>query len=134
MQPELFVIAPFDSQFQPVREAVHQAALEAGFSVGPSNPYSSGSLRTSFILERIRMADVIVADISGQNVDVMYEIGFADAFHKPTILLLNPNVSKTGIPNDLFGFVYIFYDLEDLGKLKTEVQAWMERMALRRSA
>jgi len=134
MQPELFVIAPFDSEFQPVREAVHQVALEAGFSVAPPNPYSSGSLRASFILERILKADVIVADLSGQNSDVMYELGYAHSYRKPTILLYNRNSDDYKLPNDLAGILYIFYDLENLSELTEEVRFRIQPMALRWSA
>jgi nucleoside 2-deoxyribosyltransferase len=39
------------------------------------------------IQERIIAADVVVADVSESRQDVMYELGFAHAREKPTILV-----------------------------------------------
>ena len=39
------------------------------------------------IQERITTADVVVADVSASRQDVMYELGFAHAREKPTILV-----------------------------------------------
>ena len=69
---------------------------------------------TSLILDRIRQADLIVAEVSRQDSDVMYELGFAHAFRKPTILLIDFNSGESKLPADLAGFEYFSYDRADL--------------------
>jgi nucleoside 2-deoxyribosyltransferase len=44
------------------------------------------------VLDGIRRADLIIADVSRHNPNVMFEIGFAQAFRKPTILPVDPKI------------------------------------------
>jgi hypothetical protein len=70
---------------------------------------------TIALLEKIRSqilaADVIVADITGQNPNVFYELGYAHAFKKPVILLTQDPPEK--VPVDVRQFEVISYDLAD---------------------
>lgn len=45
-------------------------------------------------MEEIQAADVIVADITGLNGNVMWELGYAHAYGKPAIIL-NQDVAAT---------------------------------------
>ena len=64
---------------------------------------------TLSILDGIREADLIIADVSHQNPNVLYEMGFAHALRKPTILLFDIK-SGSSLPSDLAGLQYITYD------------------------
>src|SRR5213594_4460914 len=101
--PQVFVIAPFDPEGRRVQESVQRAVEEAGFRVvqygGAIRP---GAELTSNILDSIRQADLIIADVSHQNPNVLYEVGFAHALRKPTILLFNIK-SDYNLPSDLAG-------------------------------
>jgi nucleoside 2-deoxyribosyltransferase len=89
---------------------------------------------TSTILRSIRESDLIIADVSRQNPNVFYEIGFAHALRKPTILLANLN-SERRLPSDLSGLDYIVYDLADLQRLSDRVQSAATRsLGMQRSA
>lgn len=74
------------------------------------------------IYQNIRKARLIVAEVSQQNSNVFYELGFAHALGKPVILLAK-DVSKT--PFDISGFNHIVYknitDLEQ--KLTARLKA-----------
>ena len=59
------------------------------------------------ILERIRNADAVIADISGGNPNVQYEVGVAHANHIPTILIMRAGEK---IPFDLTGVNIILYE------------------------
>jgi len=132
--PEVFVIAPFDRELQPVLEVVHRAAREAGFTVARLDQLPPGALFTSSILDRIRQADLIVADVSGQNPNVMYELGFAHALRKPTILLASTKSDDSKLPADLAGFRYLPYDPANLRVLTERVRSEIKEVALPRSA
>jgi len=132
--PEVFVIAPFDRELQPVLEAVGRAAIEAGFTVASLDQMPPGALFTSSILDRIRQADLIIADVSRQNSNVMYELGFAHALRKPTILLLNIKSDDSAIPADLAGLKFFLYDPANLRQLADRVRSEVKAVTLQRSA
>ena len=59
------------------------------------------------IQEKIRTSDAVVADTTGQNPNVFYEVGYSHAAQKPTIL-----ISRRGskMPFDLQSHNHIFYE------------------------
>jgi nucleoside 2-deoxyribosyltransferase len=60
------------------------------------------------IVRSIKESDVIIADITPVNANVFYELGYAHAMNKPTILLANRKIEK--LPFDVSGYRVIFYD------------------------
>ncbi len=65
------------------------------------------------ILEKIqtyiRSADVIIADCSGRNPNVFYELGMAHAYEKRVILITSDEISE--VPSDIKHFEFIKYTL-----------------------
>ena len=105
--PHVFVVAPLDPEGQQVQEALRYALEENGFAVVRySDAIHPGAIRAASVLDGIREADLIVVDVSGLNPNVLYELGFAHALRKRTILLVSIK-SGTGLPSDLAGFQYI---------------------------
>lgn len=68
------------------------------------------SLILDKIIDYIKDADVIIADCSGQNPNVFYELGIAQAFDKEVILITKDAIED--IPTDLKGFEVIQYELD----------------------
>ncbi len=109
MQPYIFVSYPFSDEqlFDRVAQIVRQTVklkCENG-KVGANR-----ELR-SHILELIGHSELLIADLSSLNVNVIYEIGYAAGINKPTLLL-----SRAGnkVPSDLQGHKWIQY--EDLNE------------------
>lgn len=67
------------------------------------------------ILDKIRQqiaeAKVIVADITGRNPNVFYELGLAHALEKPVVLITQDKAED--IPTDIRHLEFIRYDLGD---------------------
>ena len=132
--PHVFVVAPFDPEGRRVQDIVRRAIEEVGFSVVQnSEAVNPGAELTSSILDAIRDADFIVADVSRQNPNVLYEVGYAHALRKPTILLVSLK-SDSGLPSDLAGLQYITYDPANLGRLADLVKVETQALILPRSA
>ena len=132
--PEVFVIAPLDAEGQRVQDTVRRAVEEAGLKVGHyRDAIHPGAEMTASILDGIRRADLIIADVSRQNPNVFYEVGFAHALRKPTILLFNMK-SDYNLPSDLAGLQYIVYDLANLRGLADRVKSESRALAMQWSA
>ena len=133
MKPQVFVLAPFTAESQPARETVQKSAAEAGYEVVTVDSTLSSVPLTNRVLDGIRRADLIVADLSGQNPSVMYELGFAHALRKPTILMINAKTDST-FPPALAGFFYIVYDTDNLDRLERDIRSEIRNRKMERSA
>ena len=58
------------------------------------------------IYNQIAKADIVIADMTGRNANVFYEVGYAHALGKRTILLTQ---NSNDIPFDLKHFPHIIY-------------------------
>ena len=122
-KPFCFVLMPFSSDFDDVYRIGIKEACEAA---GAYSERVDEQIFDESILERvynqIAKADLIVADMTGRNPNVFYEVGYAHALGTRTILLTK---NADDIPFDLRHFPHIVYgnsiaSLRD--DLKTRVQ------------
>ncbi len=77
----------------------------------------------------IQRADVIVADCTGRNPNVFYELGIAHALDKPVVLITQDQVEEA--PTDVRSFEFITYGLGDhiafLGKLDRALARYLRK-------
>jgi hypothetical protein len=73
------------------------------------------SILTVPLLEKIQRyienADAVIADCSGRNANVFYELGMAHVLGKPVILITSEPIDKA--PTDIKSFEFIRYSLDD---------------------
>ena len=86
----------------------------------------------SAISDAIHAADLLVVDLSTENPNIIYELGFAHALRKPTIILASR--ASSSIPSDLAGFSYLLYDPADLSGLVRELRGWIPSLTTRRAS
>jgi hypothetical protein len=115
------VITPLDPQGQIVRETVVDALEEIGVGTFRLDNLSPGARWADAISRAIQAADLIFVDITHHNPNILYELGYAHALRKRTIILVNAQ-SGTLLPSDLQGFFYIPYDSGDLVRLREDVR------------
>jgi nucleoside 2-deoxyribosyltransferase len=60
------------------------------------------------IASKIKAASLVIADLTGRNPNVFYELGLAHAWHKPVILLAK---RSEDVPSDLRAQRYYQYDI-----------------------
>jgi predicted RNA-binding protein (virulence factor B family) len=95
------------------REVVSSAIEEAGMvPIRADGLYSAQQQLIERIWKSIQEAEIIVADITGRDPDVMYELGLAHVIWKPIILLATEN---SAIPNDLIQYPPIRYATTGIG-------------------
>jgi hypothetical protein len=117
-KPFVFVLMPFDPAFNDIYKFGIKGAAE---EVGAYAERLDEQLYTEGMLERIfnqiSKADVIVADMTGQNPNVFYEVGYAHALGKITILLTQDTMD---IPFDFKHRPHIVYG-KSIEKLKSDL-------------
>lgn len=115
------VLTPFDAAGQRVHDTVSRALSELGIVVFRLDAVDTGAIWANAITDAIRSADFLVADLSHQNPNVIYEIGFAHALRKPTFILMSSD-SKASLPSDLAGYQYIVYDADNMRSLSDDLR------------
>lgn len=73
----------------------------------------------------IGRADIVIADLTEKNENVMYELGYAHALKKPVLPLIQEGAVR--VPADLGGYFFIVYDPSDPEKLRHYVQKWVDQ-------
>jgi nucleoside 2-deoxyribosyltransferase len=102
-----FVLMPFANAFEDVyRIGIKEPAEALGIRAERVDEqiYVEGILER--IYRQIEAADIVIADMSGQNANVFYEVGYAHAKQKLCILLTN---NADDIPFDLKHRRHIVY-------------------------
>lgn len=116
----VFVLMPFRREYQGIYNIIRRAGESAGLRVFRADEMVAPGRITDQILDAIRHAGLIVADVSDTNPNVLYEIGLAHSLNKPTILISRQG---TNLPFDLSGSRVIFYedDLDGAERLREQL-------------
>jgi hypothetical protein len=113
-----FVLMPFSAEFDDVYQiAIKEASEATGFTAQRLDEQIFVEGMLDRIYAQIEAADVIIADMSGKNPNVFYEVGYAHAKGKTCILLTN---TADDIPFDLKHRRHIVYG-KSLSKLRDEL-------------
>ena len=110
----MFVLTPFHDDLKDEFETVYKVGRILGFQVLRGDEKSEPGDIFRKILELIASSRIVVANISGRNPNVFYELGIAHALGKQVILLAH---SDSQVPFDVQSKPIVFYrDNEDLAK------------------
>lgn len=118
-RPRAFVVMQFSEPYNTLYDEVIQpVAKRLNFEVYRADDVFRPGIILQDIVRGLIEADVIIAEITPVNANVFYELGYAHALDKPTILLASRN---TQLPFDISGYRCIFYDDTIGGKHRVEV-------------
>lgn len=92
-----FVIMPFSREFERIFVELVQPALPAYDVIRADSHLNQHNILRS-IAEGISQASLVIADVTGTNANVMYELGAAHALGKPTVMIAQ---SIDALPFDL---------------------------------
>ncbi len=103
-----FTIMPFGGWFVDFYDSFFVAAIEAaGLQPRRTDDLYRPSAIVGDIWSYTRKAKLLLADLSGKNPNVFYELGLAHAIAKPVILVVE---SIEDVPFDLRGLRVLEYD------------------------
>jgi hypothetical protein len=115
-----FVIMPFGGWLDDYYVSIYSLAIDsAGLEAHRADDLFRPSTIVNDIWSYTKKAKVLLADLSGKNPNVFYELGLAHALAKPVILIAE---SMEEIPFDLRALRIIIYDKNapDWGRLLRE--------------
>lgn len=114
VKPKAFVVMQFSSPYNEVYSEVIKAVCEdQEIDVTRIDEEAGPGMIIQDIVRSIREAKVVIADITPVNANVFYEVGYAHALNKPTILLAEKG---TKLPFDISSFRTLFYENSIAGK------------------
>jgi len=119
-----FVIMPFAPDFDEIYNIFIATTLtEAGFEVFRADTILSQRNILEDVVSSIIESDLIIADLTGSNANVYYELGLAHALGK-RVLLLTQSIEE--LPFDLRSYRVISYDTHfaSIKKAKEELNAF----------
>jgi Domain of unknown function (DUF4062) len=120
-----FLSTPF-SGFIEVRQAIAEALRRVGVQPLLVEDLKAEARSVVEVLQdQIQNADFIIADVTGGNPNVLYEVGFAHALKKPVL----PIVQKidSAPPAIVHSYLLFIYDVNDLSRLENAVMSWAAR-------
>jgi hypothetical protein len=108
MDPKLvFVLMPFQRKFEDVWElGIKPSIKKLGLNCKRADDFWNAKEIMDIIRQNIRCARLIVADMTNNNPNVFYELGYAHALGKPVILITQ---ERQKVPFDLRGIFNIEY-------------------------
>ena len=117
--PKAFIVMQYTEEYNELfNEVIKPVCEEHGFEAIRADDLYTQNQVVQDIIYSIRESAVVIADITPDNPNVYYEVGFSHGINKPTILLCD--TTRERLPFDLSGFRTIFYKNKIAGKSKIE--------------
>lgn len=119
IKPFGFVLMPFTEDFDDIyKVGIKESCEKLGFLAERVDEQIYSETILDRIYRQIKIADVVIADMTGRNANVFYEVGYAHALGKSCILLTQ---SADDIPFDLKHHRHIVYE-NSISKLKSMLE------------
>ena len=113
-----FVLMPFEDKYKSVyADIIKPVAAKLGLEAKRADDFFGSSPIINRIWEHINRARIIIADLSGRNANVFYEVGLSHAVGKDVILLTR---DMADVPFDLRHLRCIVYEDNLAGAKKLE--------------
>jgi hypothetical protein len=114
-----FIVMQFSPEYNELyEEVIKPTCAKFGMNVVRADDMYTNTQIIEDITKSIRESSVVIADITADNPNVFYEVGYAHAINKPTILLSDKKRGK--LPFDVSGFRTLFYENSIGGKRAVE--------------
>jgi hypothetical protein len=118
---DTFISIPFGADFNAVSEAIAGVARAKGLKPYRVDQDHLGEPIAQAIARKIRESRLVIADITGNNPNVLHELGQAQSLGKPLIIISRDPQEKA--PFNVRGLRIHKYDLNRLDELQSTLQS-----------
>lgn len=119
---QVFVLTPFNDEYQAQYNAIKSVITDSGFKCTRGDDSNLSSNILTHIIEQIAKSRVVIANISGRNPNVFYELGIAHALGKPVVIV---SESLADIPFDINNSRILAF--QSIDELKRELRIWFTK-------
>lgn len=133
MDKVCFIITPIGKEGTEIRKnadevleyIINPVCDSFGYSVVRADKMTNSGLITKAIIEQIISADLVIADLTGSNPNVFYELAIRHSYRKPAIQIIKGDVN---IPFDVANMRTISYEttLSGADLAKKDIEAMMQ--------
>jgi hypothetical protein len=135
LESECFFLAPIGSEGSNIRHRsdgvlefiVDRAAAELGLTAVRADQLADPGQITLQVIEHVINARAVVADLTGSNPNVFYELAVRHAFRRPVVLIVE---AESKLPFDIAQMRTIFFNHQDLAsadRCRREIVAQLHR-------
>lgn len=118
VKPKAFMVMQFGAEYDAVyNDVVREIGKDYKLQTLRADEVSGPGIIISDIIREITESQLVIADISPVNANVYFEVGYALALGKPTILLARQG---TRLPFDVAAYRVLFYENTIGGKGRLE--------------
>jgi predicted nucleotide-binding protein len=125
------VFVSYSGDDHPAKDFMRLLA-EIGLDVVNYDDLESGTSIRRTIENELSRADVVVADLTGSNPNVFYELGLARGLNIPAIIVIDRK-EDLELPTDVASSQVIFYDSKNLSSFIESVNRAVLRLSSRAS-
>jgi hypothetical protein len=111
-----------------LRHIIKPACESRGFEAIRVDQLNDTNSITQTIIEKLEMADLVIADITGHNPNVFYEIGFRTRTNKPIIYLKEQGENLPFDVNTIRTFDYNLTDLDSVEEVRHRLDQTIKSM------
>jgi hypothetical protein len=102
----VFIIMPFKKEYDDLYDAYETVCKDVGFEAVRTDQVTSLQRITPRILDGIKYSAFVIADVTDKNLNVFYEIGFAEGIGRPVIITAKEG---TELPFDIKDTPIVFW-------------------------
>ncbi|MBT5872916.1 MAG: hypothetical protein HOH43_05805 [Candidatus Latescibacteria bacterium] len=116
--PKIFVVMQFTAPYNELyNDVITPVCNGLGFDVVRADDVTGPGLIIADITRQISESAAVIADITPDNPNVFWEVGYAHALQKPTVLVAE---RERNLPFDVSPFRTLFYENTIAGKARIE--------------
>jgi hypothetical protein len=120
-KPNCFVIMPFAHEFKHIYEAIQEVGeKECGLKVTRADSHTKQSDLAGNVFSHLNDCDLTVIDTTGNNLNVIFEFGFAAA-RKKCIIPVTQGAARD-LPSDLKHYLFLKYHKDQIDEFKIDLR------------
>ena len=115
---EVFVLMPYLEELKPTYESIENVGKRKGLKVYRADEIHNGIIMNN-IIDGILNSEIIIADITGQNFNVFFELGLAQAKRDCDVIIISQTHEKA--PFDIRNWQILPYNANNLEAFESDL-------------